>query len=72
MAAKLTWSTGYLWLGQLPLAHMRHTGRKGWQWTLTGHGWRSAPSRYETKEDAQQDCESEVRRLLKDAGVDVA
>lgn len=77
MAAKLTWFKGYLRLGRLVLGRVGedadgHFYRVSVPANYTeGHeSLRSKP--YERRNDAKQDCLAEVRRLLGDAGVDVA
>jgi len=69
MAAKLTWLGDSLMLGVFRAVEVRRFGPK---W----HGYRAPATAInfvsvETDEDAKQDAESEVRRLLKEAGVEV-
>lgn len=71
MAARLTWKGRHLWL-----AEERTTGsvfkRNGWRWSLDKRtGPRAMSEPYEAEADARQDLESEVRRLLKEAGCEV-
>jgi len=69
MAAKLRWSKGSLWLGALKVADTVGWGDdEGVRFRPAGGEW-SDP--YQAPSDLQQDCESEVRRLLKEAGVEV-
>lgn len=68
MVAKLEWNTGRLWLGRLPLAQVRHTRKWGWQWTVYGE-WKHGGY---TEASVKDHCEAFVRRLLADAGVEVA
>lgn len=69
MAARLEWKHGDLMLGQIRLAETQWTSHSKHQWRVAGFDWHET---YEVADDAQQDCESEVRRLLKAAGVEVA
>lgn len=68
MSDGLTWVGAYLYpegretdaLGEV------RTRCEGLEWDFVTYlGLRKASERYERKEDAYQDCESEVRRLLK-------
>lgn len=69
MAAKLEWAKGALTLGGLIVAGTT-LERRGWEYRIPSvDGLEGGP--YESLSDARQDCESEVRRLLKEAGVDV-
>jgi hypothetical protein len=79
MAARLKWWRGYLRLGQLVLARVGENGglwtyrlSKPAKWGGEGDDAKAVPSDpYERKRDCMADCESEVRRLLKAAGVEV-
>lgn len=71
MAARLEWKGRHMWLGD-----ERTTGcifkRNGWRWSLDKRtGPRKMSEPYESEADCRRDCESEVRRLLKYAGVEV-
>jgi hypothetical protein len=64
MAAKLEWTNGgELMLGAFVLARLSPRRYS----VMTGH----ESERYDDPEDMVQDCESEVRRLLREAGVEV-
>lgn len=68
MAAKLEWDGDELKLGRWTLARVGKVLSLGWMYGIPDaesglHG------PYEEPADAQQDAESEVRRLLKDAGI---
>lgn len=70
MTAKLEWAKGSLWLGVLLVAETTGWGTDdGVRFRPSGGAW-SDP--YQDPADLQQDCEFEVRRLLKEAGVEVA
>lgn len=65
MAAKLEQRRGAVWLGEFRLASTEHVAG-GWRYVA---GLTISTPR-ETRSDALNDAESEVRRLLKEAGVD--
>lgn len=71
MAAKLEWKGDELRLGPWTLARICQVLNLGWHYAIPDaenglHG------PYEEPGDARQDAESEVRRLLRDAGVVLA
>jgi len=66
MAARLLIDGDGIWLGRLRLAQWWIKGRMA-QYRLAGC---TASKVYESLVDCMQDGESEVRRLLKEAGVD--
>lgn len=69
MAAKLEWRKGSLWLGAIEVAETVGWGTdEGVRFKPSGGAW-SDP--YQDPADLQQDCESEVRRLLREAGIEV-
>lgn len=73
MAAKLEWFNGHLKLGGeygWTLAELRHDADSG-QWRYVLDRAADVPPWSERIEDAEQDCMAEVRRLLKEAGVEV-
>lgn len=81
MAAKLVWDDDHLMLGGpdgWALAYLddgnQHEREPGaWRYVLTASKGRGSYGEWaQRKEDARQDCESEARRLLKEAGVEVA
>lgn len=69
MAAKLTWKIGYLWLGRIELAKTEWRSGHAHRYQIGGHDWSKS---YENDADMRQDCETEVRSLLKEAGVVLA
>ncbi len=66
MAAKLEWKIGSLWLGRIEVARTEWRGGYAHRYQIGGHDWSQS---YQDEADCRQDLESEVRRLLKDAGV---
>jgi len=87
MAAKLTWDGRILDLELWPGVGVDRVGmirmhervaiirmhERGVNYEfITNVGERRVSAPYQTEADARQDCESEVRRLLKEAGVDLA
>jgi hypothetical protein len=73
MAARLAWRNGVLCLGGLALyVGVAESDTEG-RWEAYGdQSYGSVLTMtWETESDAMQDCESEVRRLLKEAGVEV-
>lgn len=68
MTTKLEWKIGSLWLGRIEVARTEWTSRSANRYRVAGHEW---SIRYEDATDCQNDCESEVRRLLEEAGVEV-
>jgi hypothetical protein len=73
MAAKLKVNTKGVWLGALRLASFRASDARGLEITnyVLGDGSNQKSARYDSSDDCVQDCESEVRRLLNAAGVEV-
>jgi len=74
MAAKLAWDGDDLMMGTALLAYVVPVTRshKSRIVLVAFRGEQDCESpAYECAADARLDCESEVRRLLKDAGVDV-
>lgn len=70
MAINLVWKNGALTCGGLILAGTT-LERRGWEYRISStDGLSGGP--YESLSDARQDAESEVRRLLKEAGVELA
>lgn len=77
MAAKLEWDGRVLdlslWpdtgIGRVGIVRARMDGA-GWEY-ITNVGARAVSGVYEAEADARQDCTSEVRRLLREAGVEV-
>lgn len=71
MAAKLEWNGGWLMLGGWRLGEVESGGSA---WTPIVTRWPAKTDEHltprEDEADARQDLESEVRRLLKEAGVD--
>jgi hypothetical protein len=68
MAAKLEGRKGSLWFGALKVTDTVGWGTdEGVRYKPSGGEW-SAP--YQEPADLQQDCESEVRRLLREVGVE--
>lgn len=74
MAEKLVWRDGEIWvglyLGGWRLAAVWRVAPKTWDAVNFG-GPNNLDEVWETKEDAMQDVEREVRRLLREAGVEV-
>jgi hypothetical protein len=71
MAAKLEWNKYDLMMGPFELAYVLRQGSQWKMLILAVPGTMDVEkARYETDVDAMQDCESEVRRLLKEAGVE--
>lgn len=75
--ARLTWYRGWLRLGRLAIARMAED-MDGWRYRVSRpRKWSGAASQpnvsdaYERAKDCRADCEAEVRRLLKEAGVEV-
>jgi hypothetical protein len=66
MAAKLRWDGRLLMLGEVMVGEAHPLN--GWRYRVAPRQWSKT---YEDEADCRQDLESEVRRLLKDAGVDV-
>lgn len=68
--AKLTVDRNGVWLGKIRVAQWIFAGAA----TVIGYRidgvFRYEDPRYDNADDAKRDAESEVRRLLKDAGVD--
>jgi len=77
MTAKLMWDGRILDLCLWPEAGVGRVGMvrtrcDGVEYDyVTSVGERRVSEPYQREADARQDCESEVRRLLKDAGVEV-
>lgn len=71
MAAKLEWVGYNLYLGEWRLAEVRTLGPKRFRFRAPCDALGDGKREYESAQDAFQDCESEVRRLLKEAGVEV-
>jgi hypothetical protein len=72
MAAKLEWRGDALWLGDFVLGETKRvTGVTGVTRTWRYWAGRNQSELYESISECQQDCESEVRRLLKTAGVEI-
>lgn len=71
MAARLEWKGHNLYLGEWRVAEVRTLGPKWFRFRAPCDTLVEGKQDYETAADAFQDCESEVRRLLKDAGVGV-
>lgn len=69
MTAKLAWRSGDLWLGRMWVAGIEWRAADGYRYKIP-HRPDSEP--YQSAADARQDAESEVRRLLKEAGVVLA
>lgn len=69
MAAKLEWRHGALLLGTLIVGRVA-LNHGGWNYAIPSSGGENGGP-YESMTDAQQDAEAEVRRLLKDAGIEV-
>lgn len=69
MAAKLRWEGDALWLGEFVVGELKRvTGVRSIHRYWAG---RRQSATYENPQDCMQDCETEVRRLLKKAGVDL-
>jgi hypothetical protein len=69
MAAKLTWMGDALWLGDFVVGEIKRvTGVRATHRYWAG---RRQSELYESPQDCMLDCESEVRSLLKAAGVEV-
>lgn len=63
MTVKPKWDGNALMLGKTKMAEVREFP-EGWRWCHSHGAWREP---YEEKTDAMQDCEAEVRRLLRQA-----
>lgn len=73
MAAKLEWCGEQLMLGGMQGWTMGAVHKEGKRWRGAILNRMAGPVRaYESITDAMQHLESEVRRLLKEAGVDLA
>lgn len=72
MAAKLEWKKRGLLLDGKEVARIKRWGVGGWAFRISfGDSFmETEPEEYEVQRDAQQDCETEVRRLLLEAGVE--
>lgn len=70
MAAKLEWSGDVLKLGRWDLARVGTIVGVGVCYAIPDTE-RGVHGPYEDEADAQQDCEAEVRSLLREAGVEV-
>jgi hypothetical protein len=73
MAARLTWKGNELYLGRTKMAEVRERGSErrmypDYEYVLGPEDKISDP--YQNKADARQACETEVRRLLKNAGAE--
>ena len=64
MAAQLEWEGRMLMLGPIMVGEVHPT--RAWRYRIAPRQW-SQP--YQDEADCRQDLESEVRRLLKEAGV---
>jgi hypothetical protein len=73
MAARLVWRKRALLLDGKEVARIKRWGVGGWAYRISfGDVFvETEVEKYEVQRDCQQDCESEVRRLLKGAGVEV-
>lgn len=71
MAAKLEWRGDVLMMGPWELARVGEVPGVGMCYAIPD-AERGVHGPYEDAADAQQDCESEVRRLLRESGVEVA
>lgn len=72
MAAKLEWTGHNLYLGEFRVAEVRTLGPRRFRFRAPCDTMGKGRKEYESIADAFQDCESEVRRLLKKAGVDLS
>jgi hypothetical protein len=70
MAARLTVDFRGVWLGSLRLASFLKCSKGHILNYMLVDGSHQKSRRYEDPEDCKWDAESEVRRLLKEAGVD--
>jgi hypothetical protein len=72
MAARLKVTTKGVWLGALRLASFRASDARGLEITnyVISDGEMRKSKRYDDSGACVADCEAEVRRLLKEAGVD--
>lgn len=68
MAERLEWNGVTLRLGPFVLAEVGRDDQRRARYRI---GRKVASDPYESMVDCMQDCESEVRRLLKEAGVEV-
>lgn len=69
MAVKLEWDNISLMLGPIRVAQVAVTGKQ-WRFQIPmGERAMFESVGYQRGNDCMQDCESEVRRLLKEAGV---
>jgi hypothetical protein len=71
MAAKLEVNQRGVWLGKLRLASFLKSSSGIVINYMVADGSHQKSRRYEEPEDCRWDAESEVRRLLRDAGVEV-
>jgi hypothetical protein len=71
MAAKLEWCGSTLKVGPFDVASVKQLGPR-WFGIRVPSTAPSFDGTYEREDDAKQDAEIKVRRLLKEAGVDLA
>lgn len=71
MAARLEWKGDTLRIGKLAVARVVGSEDEGWDVAVGVDGGRSSCP-YENKGDARAEGYNEVRRLLREAGVEVA
>ena len=69
MAARLEWENGALVAYEVAIANVSKRG-DDWVYVARVDGRRIVSPPYESEADCRQDCMAEVRRLLKEAGVD--
>jgi len=69
MAAKLTWEDRGLKLGIWELAYVMSGSRDEKRYMYVIDSGHVVSEEYESEADCRQDCETEVRRLLREAGV---
>jgi len=72
MATKLEWHGERLTLGGIEGWTLGAVRKEGKRWRAVLNRMAGAAPSYESITDAMQDLESEVRRLLKEVGVEVA
>jgi len=70
--ARLEWDDDMLLIGGLPLYLRLKRHAKGWGLFGSSTLGRLLDERWQDEADAKQDIITEVRRLLREAGVDVA
>lgn len=71
MAARLEWDGERLMLGGAAGWTLGAVRKEGKRWRAVLNRMAGAAPSYESITDAMQDLESEVRRLMRDAGVEV-